>query len=232
MLPCMMKRLFCLAMLLCSAVAPVAQAADVILTGGVALRSWENYRGPAAHDNWWANFVRASTIQIGILQQKNPQAKIEWIIYRPAYLTRSTENKIDYVPKVEETAKKLGVKLRWVDSAEGAFAAIKKAATKERISSFYYFGHSNPHAFMLDYSNVIIGASMEWMHEKDLEKHLSPEMFAPEADCRSYGCYTGQSMSAFWKKATGVPMWGNTESTRYQPVGEGKLPVGAGRWVK
>lgn len=226
-----MKGLFFLASLLCWAVAPLVQAKDVILTGGVALRSWENYRGPAAHDNWWANFVRASTIEMELLRQKDANADIVWIVFRPSYLTRSKENKTEFIPKIEETAKKYRVKLQWVDTAEAAWKAIAGAARKEPIRSFYYFGHSNPHAFMLDYSNRMIGASMEWMHEKDIEKYLSPQMFAPDAYCISYGCYTGQSMSGYWHRATKVHLWGNTESTRYQPVGEGKLPSGAGRWT-
>lgn len=226
-----MKQLFPLVLLLLSAFTPAAQASDVILTGGVALRSWENFRGPAAHDNWWANFVRASTIQIELLRQERPNARITWIVYRPAYITRSRENAVNYIPKVTETAKKLKVKLIWADTAEQAFRAIVTTGKKEKMNTFTYFGHSNPHAFMLDYSNEIIGASVEWMHEKDLAKHLTPDLFAEGARCTSYGCYTGRSMSAYWKKATNVPMRGNTESTRYQPVGEGKLPVGAGKWV-
>ena len=47
----------------------------------------------------------------------------------------------------------------------------------------------------------------------------------------SYGCYTGNSMSASWQKALGLPLWGNTESTRYYPVGDGKFPEGGGKWV-
>ena len=225
----MKMRLF--AALAAALLCPLAEAATVILTGGVALRSWENNRGPAAHDNWWANFVRASTVEIGLLRAQNPKARITWIIFRPSYVTRGRENGIDYVSRVTDTGRKLGVKLLWIDTAEQAFAAIAREGRREPINAFYYFGHSNAHAFMLDYSNRIIAASTQWMHEKDLAKHLSPELFHPQADCRSYGCYTGQSMSAFWKKATGVPLWGNTESTRYQPVGDGKLPVGAGKWV-
>lgn len=227
----MMKRLLSLALLFCSACLPVAEAGDVILTGGVALRAWENYRGANAHDNWWANFVRASTIQMALLQQKNPQARITWIVFRPSYITRSKENKDQFIPKIEETAKKYHVKLVWVDTADKAFREIAKAGKKEPMSSFTYFGHSNPHAFMLDYSNAVMAASLEWMHEKDIERYLTPDMFAPNADCRSYGCYTGNSMSAYWLRATKVPLWGNTESTRYQPVGEGRLPEGAGKWV-
>lgn len=227
-----MKRLLLLASLFCLFAAPLTHAGDVILTGGVALRSWEDFRGPNAHDNWWANFVRASTVQIGLLREKTPNARITWIVYRPSYITRGRENKIDYVSNISQTAAKLGVKLVWVDTADQAFRAIAAAGRAERMSSFTYFGHSNPHAFMLDYSNDIMAASTQWMHEKDIARYLGPALFAPGAECRSYGCYTGQSMSGYWKQATQVPMWGNLESTRYQPVGDGKLPAGAGRWVK
>ena len=41
----------------------------VILTGGTALRKWENYRVEGdRHDKWWANFIRASTLQMDILK--------------------------------------------------------------------------------------------------------------------------------------------------------------------
>lgn len=39
-------------------------------------------------------------------------------------------------------------------------------------------------------------------------------------------------MSRWWKRIVGVPLWGNTESTRYGPVSDGRLPEGAGKWVK
>ena len=212
---------------------PVAQAVQVIMTGGVALRSWENNRGPLAHDNWWANFVRASTIQMEITRSKDPNAKIVWLVYRPAYVTRGAENKTDYVSRIRETAAKYRTKLVFFDTMDQMYKAINTAPKgKDRITHFYYFGHSNPNAFMLDYSNYIVAASTVWMHEDDLAKRIKPGVFAPDAECWSYGCYTGRSMSQKWKQATGASMWGNLESTRYQPVGDGKLPQGVGKWVK
>jgi hypothetical protein len=85
---------------------------------------------------------------------------------------------------------------------------------------------------MLDYSNDIIGASTEWMHENDLATKLNRAAFAPDARCRSFGCYTGNSMSGSWYRAVGVHLWGNTEATRYHPVSNGCLPMGNGVWVK
>lgn len=226
-----LKRLLLAATLfgLCTA----AQAVQVIMTGGVALRSWENNRGPLAHDNWWANFVRASTVQMEITRGKDPQAQIVWLVYRPAYVTRGVENKTDYISRIRETAAKYKVKLVFFDTMDQMYKALNSAPRgRDRITHFYYFGHSNPNAFMLDYSNYIVAASTVWMHEDDLAKRIKPGIFAPDAECWSYGCFTGCSMSKKWKQATGAAMWGNLESTRYQPVGDGKLPQGVGKWVQ
>lgn len=210
-----------------------AFAVDVVLSGGVALKSWEKLRGPNAHDNWWANFVRGATVRIDQLQKVNPKAKIVWVVYRPSYISRGKEDGKEYIPMIRELAQKRKVKLVFVNTADEAYAAINKAGRgKEKIDSFYYFGHSNAHAFMLDYSSDIIGASTQWMHEKDLADKLNKSAFTPQADCRSFGCYTGNSMSATWNKALGIPLWGNTSFTRYQPVGWGELPEGGGTWVK
>lgn len=225
-----MKRLILLAGML--ALCPLSQAVEVILTGGVALKSWEHFRGPVAHDNWWANFVRAATIHMDNLRKKDPAAKITWIVYRPAYITRGKEEGKDYVSMIREQAARRQAKLVFVDTAAQAYAAINNAPRNgEPITSFYYFGHSNAHAFMLDYSNTIIGSSKQFMHENELSTALDRAAFSPSATCRSFGCYTGMSMSGVWKKALGIPLWGNLESTRYQPVGEGCMPLGNGRWV-
>lgn len=232
MLPGEMKRMCLLLLTAWVACVPVLQAVDVIVSGGVALKSWEHYRGASAHDNWWANFIRAATVRMGMIRQERSQAAITWIVYRPAYLTRGREEGKDLIPMIRELADKYQAKLVFVDTADQAYAAINAAPRgRERVTSFYYFGHSNAHAWMLDYSNGIIGASRQWIHEKDLVSRIDRRIFSPHADCRSFGCYTGQSMSHVWKKAFGLSLWGNTESTRYQPVGDGRLPVGAGRWV-
>ena len=207
-----------------------AQAVEVILTGGVALTSWEYLRGPAKHDNWWANFVRASTVRMEQARVQNPSASFVWIVYRPAYIARGHEDHKDYISMIRDLAVKYKARLVFVDTAAAAYSAINGVG-KGNISSFSYFGHSNAYAFMLDYSCTIIGSSKQWMHEKELATRIRRDVFAPGAKCYSYGCYTGRSMSAKWKAAFGVPMMGNMESTRYQPVGDGKLPAGAGKWV-
>ena len=210
-----------------------APAVEVILSGGVALKSWEHLRGPAKHDNWWANFVRAATVRMTQARKENPSARITWIVFRPSYITRGREDGKEYLGMIRELASKYKANLVFADNADQVYSAINAAASgNDRITAFYYFGHSNAHAFMLDYSNNIIGASKHWIHEDDLAKRIRRSVFAPNARCVSYGCYTGRSMSRKWKAAFGVPMSGNTESTRYQPVGDGRLPDGVGRWVE
>lgn len=221
------------AALLLPFLASTASAVDVVLSGGVAVKSWEKLRGPNAHDNWWANFIRGATVRIDQLQKKNPSARIVWIVFKPAYVNRGREDGKNYLAMIREQAAKRKVKLIFVDTANQACAAINNAGKgSDKISSFFYFGHSNAYAFMLDYSSEIIGVSKHWIHEKDLATKLNPSAFAPNAECWSYGCYTGNSMSRVWRQSLGVPLWGNTESTQYQPVGWGELPKGNGSWVK
>ncbi len=213
------------------AAAPLSHAVDVVLTGGVALKSWEHLRGPVAHDNWWANFVRASTVYMDEQRQKKTNARFVWIVYRPAYVTRGREEGQDFVSMIREQAAKRNARLVLVDTAAQAISAINAAGRGgDRITSFVYFGHSNAHAFMLDYSNALIASSKQFIHEKHLAGSIDPAAFDPQAECRSFGCYTGNSMSQYWKRALGIPLWGNTSATRYQPVGDGKMPVGTGFW--
>ena len=42
----------------------------VLLVGGPSLMKWEKYKGPLAHDHWWANFVRAARIRTEQLREK------------------------------------------------------------------------------------------------------------------------------------------------------------------
>lgn len=203
------------------------------MTGGPALMKWEGLRiQEDRHDNWWANFVRASTIRISQIQMKSPNAPIRWIVFKPGYVTRSQEDGKPYVQWINDLGKKYKVQLVWVSTSKQAIDALNASGRKGgKVESFYYFGHSNPYALMLDYGNDIMAVSTQYIHETDLDK-INPGIFMPNADCWSYGCYTGMSMSYWWRKYTGVPMWGNMKSTRYAPVSSGRLPDGVGAWVK
>ena len=72
---------------------------------------------------------------------------------------------------------------------------------KNKIDGFEYYGHSNRYAFLIEYSNDIIGASTVYLHENDL-KQIRRTSFNRKAICVSYGCNTGESMS----KSGGRPL--------------------------
>lgn len=227
-----MKKLTFLAALAACACSSFVQAVDVVLAGGVALRQWEQLRGPQAHDKWWANFIRASTMHMASLRSKDAHSRITWIVYKPAYHARAKADGKPYVTWIEDNAKRYGAQLVWFSTREEMYAAINNTPRgKDKVKSFYYFGHSNAYAFMLDYSCEIIGVSKVWIHQSDLAKYINPAIFAPNADCWSFGCYTGNSMSKVWKSSFGISLWGNTEATRYQPLSAGRMPEGNGKWV-
>jgi hypothetical protein len=74
--------------------APAAPAVGeyVILVGGPSLMVWEKYKGAAAHDHWWANFIRAARIRTEqIRAQAGPDAKITWLVYGPGYKDRAQQ---------------------------------------------------------------------------------------------------------------------------------------------
>jgi len=211
--------------------APAAQH-HVILTGGPALRKWENLRVPRdQHDRWWANFVRASTLRmVEIRRAYGKDAAITWIVYRPGYARRGREDGKPYTKWLAELAAKRKVTLVWVSSGSDAISAINRHPSRS-VVSFDYFGHSNKYCFLLDYSGEIMGASKAWLHQDDLSG-IRRGIFARNAQCQSWGCHTGESMSAYWKRATGQTMIGAHGKTNYEPVGQGRMPSITGHWVR
>lgn len=204
----------------------------VILCGGPALRKWEDLRVEREqHDRWWANFIRASTLRMAEIRRAyGSNAAITWIVYRPGYVARGSEDGKPYTTWIAQQAEKRRVNLVWVSSGSGAINAINNQPGKSVIT-FDFFGHSNKHCFLLDYSAEIMGASKAWIHEKDLVR-LRSGVFARNANCQSWGCHTGESMSAYWKRATGQAMLGARGKTNYEPVGHGHMPSLAGTWTR
>jgi hypothetical protein len=86
-----------------------------------------------------------------------------------------------------------------------------------KISGFEYFGHSNMHSFMFDYSSDLYATSTCWLHEADL-KRIKGSAFARNAHCQSWGCHSAESMSKFWKKHIGVPLIGAKGKTDYSDM--------------
>lgn len=209
-----------------------AHADHVIVTGGPALRRWENLRVQEdQHDRWWANFVRASTLRMAEIRKAyGSDAQLVWIVYQPGYQARGREDGKPYTAWIAEQAAKRRATLIWVSSGSGLIQAINNRP-RGSIHTFDFFGHSNRHAFMLDYGNDIMAASTAWLHERDLPR-IKSSVFDRNAYCKSWGCHTGESMSKVWKSATGIALEGAKGPTVYNDVGQGTMPVVRGSWVR
>lgn len=220
----------------CSGLVGLVHAAGgqkhVIVCGGPALRKWEDLRVlNDRHDRWWANFVRASTLRmVEIRRAYGRDAGITWIVYRPGYAMRGREDGKPYTKWISELAARRRVSLVWVSTGGQAISAINRHSSGS-VASFDFFGHSNKHCFLLDYSAAIMGASKAWIHEKDLTR-IRRGVFARKAHCQSWGCHTGESMSAYWKRATGQKLIGARGKTNYEVVGQGRMPTVSGSWVR
>lgn len=209
-----------------------AEAEHVIMAGGPSLRRWEDLRVPDdQHDRWWANFIRASTLRMDELRKAyGPDAKIVWIVHQRSYQTRGREDGKPYTTWIGEQAAKRNASLVWVNTTAEIIQAINRQP-RGSIQTFDYFGHSNRHAFMFDYGNEIMAVSGAWLHERDLPR-IKSSVFNRNAFCKSWGCHTGESMSAVWKKALGVPLEGARGKTLYTVVGQGKMPLVDGGWTR
>jgi hypothetical protein len=84
---------------------------------------------------------------------------------------------------------------------------------------------------MFDYSNEIGSASKVWLHEDELQSMLHHGIFTRDAHVQSWGCYTGESMSRMWYKATGAKLIGAVGKTQNMT---NELPIlvsASGRWT-
>jgi len=205
----------------------------ILASGGPALRKWEDLRRPGEqHDRWWGNFIRPARMRMEEIQKKDPTALITWLVYRGAFVTRSVEDKRSLTELVTSVRDKFHVRLIWIDSGTDVINYLNYGQPRSRvpICDFEFFGHSNKYCFMFDYSNEIYGASRCWLHEKDLTR-INRGIFTPDAFVKSWGCHTGEHMSAVWRKATGVPMWGAYGKTDYSNPLKIELSWG-GHWTK
>ncbi len=200
---------------------------NIVISGGVSLHKWEMYR-PDPHDNWWMNFVRAARIRIQQLREADPQARITWLVYRPAYERRCIQEGRDLLGLIDSVRDAYGVNRVYFSSTAELVGYLNTGGDRSRvkISNLEYFGHSNKACWMFDYSNFVDGASKAWLHEDELSQ-LQPGIFAADAFVKSWGCHTGESMSQVFRRLTGIKMWGAVGKTQYQTD---ELPKLSGRW--
>ena len=207
-------------------------ADHVIVTGGPALRKWEDLRTEKdRHDRWWANFIRASTIRMDMLvKEPSPRDGIIWMVYRPAYRDRGKEDGKPYLEWIQNLASKRGARLIWFSSGEEFIRKFNQLPQRS-VSELEYFGHSNKYCFMFEYRSDIIAASTAWLHQNELGK-LKPSVFRKDAICTSWGCHTGESMSQVWEDVLKVPLRGVKGPTNYSVVGQAMLPLAKGPWSR
>ena len=227
-----MARLLRLIAVLTLTFSSLASAEHVILTGGCALRKWENYRVTAdQHDRWWANFIRASTLRMAEIRTAyGKDAPLVWMVYQPSYSARGREDGKPYTTWISQLASERRATLIWINSG-GDFIRAMNSRPRGSVQTFDYFGHSNRYCFLLDYSSDIMAACTAWVHERDLPR-LSASVFANNAYCKSWGCHTAESMSDKWKSATGQALEAATGPTNYDKVGQGTLPSSSSGWVR
>ncbi len=213
----------------------------LIVVGGPALWKWEGSRAPAdRHDRVWYNFVRKAKFRAEELMVRHGrEIQITLLVYRPAYVSRQSEEGRPLVRWVESIRDDYfqgrhgyEIDLVWFDSASELIGYVNDRPRRRRLKvrGFEYFGHSNRHAFMFDYSNAVPGASREWLHEDELHR-FNRRAFAENALCRSFGCHTGESMSGRWREATGLRMWGVVGKTDYAASNTEAMITPGGYWA-
>ena len=208
----------------------------IVVSGGPALRQWEEYRVPAdQHDRYAGNFIKAAHHRMRGIRRVHPQAQLTWLIHRPGYVARDREDALRRPPyvcdmaEIQQRANDVGATIQWFTTTD-QFLAYLNNRRGRLIASLEYFGHSNKYAFLFDYSNDILGVSTCYLHASDL-KRLRGGLFARGAHVQSWGCHTAEYMSQIFRKRTGIPMIGAVGKTDYSTIGDNvSLPAVNGRW--
>ncbi|QQL45928.1 hypothetical protein [Sulfuriroseicoccus oceanibius] len=214
------------------------QGETIILCGGPALRKWEDLRVEAhRHDRWWANFVAATNVRTIELINKGVQpSTITWLVYRPGYVLRAAADGKPYTDWINRLAEKNNVNIRWFSHAKEVVDYINRGNNRSsnRIVQFEFFGHSNKHAFLIDYSSLYSGASGQFIHSSDLA-YLNKRAFHRKGFAKSWGCHSAEAFTKAWRRATGMKMWGAVGKTDYSGVGNRILPTLSspnGKWAQ
>ena len=231
------RALLLLLILVCALTRPAradvpVQKEFVIITGGCSLYEWEKFK-KEPHDHWWANFVHATRVRLDQIRAQNgPDAKITWLVYRTAYEKRSKQEGRDIVAMIESVRDAEHVNLVWFTKQSELIDYLNYGQDRNqvKIGDLEYFGHSNKACWLFDYSCEIDSASKCWLHDSELGQ-IKRTDFAHGAFCKSWGCHTGEEMSAYWHSATGTRMWGAIGRTDYSNDDQVVLSTPGGHWV-
>jgi len=189
----------------------------ILVSGGPSLVEWEKYKS-APHDVWWGNFIRAARVRIEqIRKEQGTEAEITWLVYKPGYERRAQrQDKSDLIGNIVSVRDKYHVNLVWFGKGQDVIDYLNAGRPRGevKIANFEFYGHSNRACFMFDYSNEIDSGSKSWLHETELSK-IHRGLFTRDAFIKSWSCHTGESMSKFWRMATGKKMIGAIGKTNY-----------------
>lgn len=205
----------------------------VILVGGPSLMQWEKYKGPLAHDHWWANFVRAGRIRTEQLRAKYGQdALITWLVYKQGYVDRAQQEKKDLVGFIDSVRDAYGLNLIYFKDGKEVINYLNNGQPRNqvKIAFFEYFGHSNKACFMFDYSSAVDSSSKSFLHQSQLGA-IKKSAFTRDAQIRSWGCHTGEMMSKKWRQLVGNKMWGVIGKTQYQTHELPYISTPGGKWT-
>ena len=227
-----------LALFAASITSAVADTEYIVVSGGPAVRTFEDLRKPQEqHDRWWGNFIRTARVRMQEIHKTAPAGThITWLVYRDGYVRRGASERQPLTQNVESVPKAYPfIKLVWFRSTDELIRYINGGMSRwsTKISGFEYFGHSNKFSFMFDYSSDVYANSVCWLHQADLGR-ISGSAFAKNAYCKSWGCHTAESMSREWKRHTGVWLIGAHGKTDYSHMHERNWQVGlssGSRWV-
>jgi hypothetical protein len=203
----------------------------IVVSGGPALRFFENGK-QAAHDFYWGNFIRSASIRLKqIVAEKGPNDRVSWLVFRPGYDRRGTEMNVDLLAEITKLADQTGVALYWFDTTQELFNYLNAGQNRNQlpIADFEFFGHSNKACFMFDYSNDFDSMAQFFLHAKDLTR-IDPKDFAKDAKAKSWGCHSGEYFSAIWKQQLGFPMTGAIGKTDYSNGALPFLSSEGGQW--
>jgi len=212
-----MLRVFLIVFLASVLSAAAVQKEYILLSGGPSLIEWEKYKA-VPHDRWWGNFIRAARVRIEqIRKEQGPEAEITWLVYKPGYVRRGArQDNADLIGNIVSVRDKYHVNLVWIANGDDVVNYLNAGRPRDqvKIANFEFFGHSNRACWMFDYSNEIDSGSKSWLHEGELCK-LRRGLFTRDALIKSWSCHTGESMSKFWRQATGKRLIGAIGKTDY-----------------
>jgi hypothetical protein len=228
-----------LVFLVASITSAVADTEYIVVSGGPAVREFEDLRKPAEqHDRWWGNFIRTARVRMQEIHKTAPAGtRITWLVYRDGYVRRAASERQPLTQNIESVPQAYPfIKLVWFRSTDELIRYINSGMSRwsTKISGFEYFGHSNMYSFMFDYSSDVYANSTCWLHQADLNR-INGSAFAKNAYCRSWGCHTAESMSREWKRHTGVWLVGAKGKTDYSHMHERGWHVGlspGSRWIE